>query len=97
MSRHAESDPASRMRIVVEGHTNHDTDVTDRLLALLGVCALEVHGDVMDDGVERLDERTYAFVMAPALDATDRRQLRGCLEDTRIDHLQADVLSIERL
>jgi hypothetical protein len=35
-------------------------------------------------------------VLQPALDETNRKQLRGCLEDWTIDSVRADVVSLER-
>lgn len=95
MSRHADGDPDSRTRVVLEGSTNHSgVDPSDRVLALFRLCELEVHGDLVDGGVERLGERRFSFTMAPALDRTDRRQLHGCLEDAVVDYLQAEVLEM---
>jgi hypothetical protein len=34
-------------------------------------------------------------VLEPTLDATNERQLRGCLEDWTIDHVRLDVVDFE--
>jgi hypothetical protein len=34
-------------------------------------------------------------VLVPALDQTNRRQFRGCVEDFVTDHLQIDVIELE--
>ena len=61
--------------------------------ALLLTCRLEVTSDlagpIRDDGDGR-----FRVTLAPALDQTDRRQFRGCLEDWTIDHLLVDVVSL---
>jgi hypothetical protein len=36
-------------------------------------------------------------VLEPAMDRTNRRQFRGCVEDFITDHLQIDVLELEAI
>ena len=62
--------------------------------ALLLTCRLEVTTDVVGPIVDEGGGR-YRAVLQPALDATDERQLRGCVEDWTIDHLRVDVLAFE--
>jgi hypothetical protein len=40
---------------------------------------------------------TFRAVLAPALDETNERQFRGCLEDWTMDQLLVDVLRIEAI
>ncbi len=47
-----------------------------------------------DDGVPEPDEGVFRAVLQPALDETNERQFRGCLEDWTIDQLLVDVLRI---
>jgi hypothetical protein len=62
--------------------------------ALLLMCRLEVPADltspIRDDG-----DGQFRVTLAPALDQTDRRQLRGCIEDWTIDQLMVNVVSFE--
>ena len=54
--------------------------------------ALRVLVEARRDG---LTDDAFSAVLSPALDETDRRQFKGCLEDFVIDHLQIDVLRLE--
>ena len=57
-------------------------------------CRLEITSDII--GPIRHDGNgTFRVVLEPALDQTDRRQLRGCIEDWTIDHLLADVITFQ--
>jgi hypothetical protein len=59
--------------------------------ALVLTCRLEVSSDLVGD-VEDLGDDRYRAVLAPALDETNRRQFRGCVEDWTIDQLETDNL-----
>lgn len=61
--------------------------------ALLDVCRLEVDADLVV--FDSVDADEFRFVLSPTLNESDRRQLHGCLEDARIQHLQLDVLRME--
>jgi hypothetical protein len=54
-------------------------------------CRLEVSSDFAGP-IEPLGEGRFRAVMVPALDQTNRRQFRGCVEDFVTDHLQIDVV-----
>jgi hypothetical protein len=60
--------------------------------ALLLTCRLEVTSDLVDPPREVSDGRFLA-VLDPALDETNRRQFKGCIEDFTIDHLRADIVA----
>jgi len=57
--------------------------------ALVVTCRLEVSSDLVGD-VEDIGDDRYRAVLAPALDETNRRQFRGCVEDWTIDQLETD-------
>jgi hypothetical protein len=57
-------------------------------------CRLEVTSDVVG-GVETLGPGRFRFVLAPAMDETNRRQFRGCLEDWTADHVLLDVEALD--
>jgi hypothetical protein len=61
--------------------------------AQLLACRLEVNSD-LDGPIERLGEGRYRAVLDTALDDTNRRQFRGCLEDWIVDHLQLGVVEL---
>jgi hypothetical protein len=56
-------------------------------------CRLEVSSDLQGP-VEDLGDGRYRATLAPALDQTNRRQFRGCVEDWLIDHVRIDVLEL---
>jgi hypothetical protein len=58
--------------------------------AQLESCRLEVASDV-DGPIESLGDGNFSAVLAPALDETNRRQFRGCMEDWVIDHVRINV------
>ena len=59
--------------------------------ALILTCRLEVPSDLVGE-VEEVGDHTYQAVLEPALDQTNRRQFRGCVEDWTVDGLQTDQL-----
>ena len=96
MSRHRTMPPDSTMEVVVEAERNVGyTGLEELVVALFQVCQLEVATDPV--GAPARDGDRFTFVVRPALDDTDRRQLHGCIEDARIDHLQAGVVHMRRL
>lgn len=94
MSRHTPVASGTVMEVVLEASSNDDhSDLGGLVGALVAVCELEVRTDPL--GPPRLiGERTYLIRLSPALDETDRRQMDGCLEDAKLDHLQAQVVSM---
>jgi hypothetical protein len=58
--------------------------------AQLESCRLEVASDV-EGPIEDLGDGHFHAVLAPALDETNRRQFRGCMEDWVIDHVRINV------
>jgi hypothetical protein len=64
--------------------------------AQLLTCRLEVNSDIAGP-IESLGEGRFRAVLQPALDQTDRRQFRGCVEDFVVDHLQIDVLEFNEI
>jgi hypothetical protein len=59
--------------------------------AQLLTCRLEVNSDLAGP-IEYLGQRRFRAVLTPAMDETDRRQFRGCVEDFMIDHVQINML-----
>ena len=61
---------------------------------------MEVNSDLVGE-VEPLpprpddDDALYRAVLQPAMDQTNRRQFRGCLEDWTLDQLLVDVVAFE--
>ncbi len=99
MSRDRGVDPASRMAVTVEARTRGENFFTrlEMTRALFLSCRLEVDARLVSDAMTVLGPESFRFVIRPALNESDRRQLHGCLEDARIDQLQLDVLEMERI
>lgn len=58
--------------------------------ALLLACRLQV-GNSDVHRITRLDEHRFEAELRRGLDQTNRRQLRGCLEDWTLDYVRIDV------
>ena len=98
MSRHVQPAPDSRSEVVVHVSTHGpERAPEDRAQALVGVCQLEVESALVDGSLRAVGDGDYSFAVQPALDASDQRQLHGCLEDAIVDHVQARVLTIRQL
>jgi hypothetical protein len=99
LSTHGHVDPDSRVEIVLDARTRHREfrqTVPEMVEALVLGCRLEVSSDVV--GPIRADSSSrFRFVLQPALDETNQKQLRGCLEDWTLDSLRADVISMRPL
>lgn len=99
MSTDYDTGPDTRTRVVVESRTNRsegDQTQDEFATAQLIMCRLEVESDPVGD-VEQVAGYVNRFevVLAPALDSSDRKQFKGCLEDWVIDHHLVDVITIE--
>ena len=87
------------MELVVSAKTKggeRSQTLSEMVEAHLLSCRLEVNSDI-DGPIERLGGGRYRAVLVPALDQTNRRQFRGCLEDWIIDHLQVDVIELSEI
>jgi hypothetical protein len=57
-------------------------------------CRLEVKSDLAGP-VEDLGEGQFRALLRPAMDQTDRKQFRGCMEDWVIDHVRVNVVHLD--
>lgn len=92
LSTHEEVD-ARETELVVSGERRggeKSQTLSEMVEAQVSTCRLEVDSDLVRP-LERLDDGRYRAVLAPALDETNRKQIRGCLQDWIVDHLQIDV------
>jgi hypothetical protein len=81
------------MELVVHAKTKGGEEgqtLSEMVEAQLLSCRLEVSSD-LDGPIERLGDGRFRVMMVPALDETDRKQFRGCVEDWIIDHVQLGV------
>ena len=98
LSTHEEVD-ARETRLVVSGQTKggeeHQT-LSEMVEAQVLSCRLEVESD-LSGPLEHLGDDRFRAVLVPALDDSNRRQFRGCLEDWIIDHVQLDVEELTQI
>ena len=66
-------------------------------LSLVSTCRHLANADVAAQSFVEQEPGRYAFRLRPGLDEFERRELRGCLEDLRVQHLLLEVSSIETL
>jgi hypothetical protein len=93
-----ELEPAagSRTAFVVQAHTREDPRLLDEMTrGIVSVCRLLVNADVVQRSFRRTGEDRFAFVLEPGLDEFDLREMRGCLQDARVQHLLVDVVAAE--
>ena len=110
LSTHQPVGRGSQTEVVVESETDHaerGQTVAEMTEAIMLTCRLEVTSDLVGEievvetegnaAVAEDQEGIFRAVLAPALDDTNERQFRGCLEDWTIDQLLVDVLRIEEI
>jgi hypothetical protein len=96
LSTHGRVDRDSQVEIVLQAESNRaepNQTLPEMVDALLLTCRLEVSSDLVGP-VAREGDGRFVAVLQPALDETNQKQLRGCLEDWTIDSLRADVVSM---
>ena len=84
------------MELVVSAKTHggeQDQTLAEMVEAQLLTCRLEVTSDLAGP-IQALGDGRFRAVLVPAMDQTNRRQFRGCVEDFVIDHLQIDVIEL---
>jgi hypothetical protein len=87
------------MELVVSAKTKggeKSQTLSEMVEAQLLACRLEVNSDLAGP-VEPLGSGRFRAVLVPALDETNRRQFRGCLEDWIVDHLQVNVVQLTEI
>ena len=75
-----------------EGGEQNQT-LPEMVEAQLQTCRLEVTSDLAGP-IEPLGDGHFRAVLTPAMDETNRRQFRGCVEDFMIDHVQINVIQL---
>jgi hypothetical protein len=94
-----ESVAAAQTELVMSADTKggeRNQTLPEMVEAQLQTCRLEVASDV-DGPIESLGEGHFRAVLAPALDETNRRQFRGCMEDWVIDHVRINVTEMANI
>jgi hypothetical protein len=90
---------ARQVELVVSARTaggEAGQTLAEMVEAQLLTCRLEVTSDLAGP-IEPLGEGRFRAVLVPALDQTNRRQFRGCVEDFVTDHLQIDVIEFNEI
>lgn len=96
MTVELETAEGSRTSFVVEARTREDPQLLDEMTrGLVSVCRLLVNADVVQRSFQRTDDRQFVFVLEPGLDEFDMREMRGCLQDARVQHLLVDVVEAQ--
>jgi hypothetical protein len=94
LSTHQRVEPGSSIDVVLHARTEGgETGQTldEMVEALLLACRLEVSSDLVGP-IRAEGGSRFRATLSPSLDQTNRRQLRGCIEDWTIDHLRADMI-----
>jgi hypothetical protein len=87
------------MELIVSARTHggeQGQSLAEMVEAQLLTCRLEVTSD-LEGPIESLGDGRFRAVLVPAMDQTNRRQFRGCVEDFVTDHLQIDVNQLEAI
>ena len=96
MTVELEAAEGSRTAFVVEARTREDPALLPEMTrGIVSVCRLLVNADVVQRTFQRTGDDRFAFVLEPGLDEFDLREMRGCLQDARVQHLLVDVVSSE--
>jgi hypothetical protein len=96
MATHQPVDLDSKLELVVAARTHggESGQTLDEMVhALLLTCRLRVNAD-LDGAMQSEGNGLFRGTLSPSLDASNRREFRGCLEDWAIEHLQVDVISL---
>jgi hypothetical protein len=96
LSTHQAVDPDSRVQLVLDARSRHSEKgqtLPEMVEALLLTCRLEISSDLIGPIQSRGANRFHA-TLRPALDETNQKQLRGCLEDWTIDSLRVKVVRL---
>jgi hypothetical protein len=98
LSTHDEA-VAREAELIVSAKTQggeQDQTLDEMVEAQLLSCRLEITSDFAGP-IEPLGDGRFRAVLVPALDQTNRRQFRGCVEDFVTDHLQINVVELNDL
>lgn len=91
--------PDSRSEIVMEVRVQrYKEPIDDGAQHLVATCEGATAADLVEDpGIEKIGPGLYRFFVQPGLGPHTKLKMVGCLEDLTLDHLQADVISVERV
>lgn len=87
------------MELVVSARTQNGEQgqtLAEMVEAQLLTCRLEVNSDLAGP-IEPLGDGRFRAVLVPAMDQTNSRQFRGCVEDFVTDHVQINVIDFNEV
>jgi hypothetical protein len=90
---------ARQVELVVSARTRggeQSQTLAEMVEAQLLTCRLEVNSDIAGP-IESLGDGRFRAILVPAMDQTNRRQFRGCVEDFVTDHLQINVVEFTEI
>lgn len=96
LSTHEPVAGGEEMELILSASTKggeRDQTLPEMVEAQVDSCRLEVTSDVVGE-IESLGDDRFRAVLRPAMDETNRRQFRGCVEDWMIDHVRLDVVEL---
>ena len=86
----------SRTAFVVEASTREDPRLLPEMTSgIVSVCRLLVNADLVQRSFQRTGDSEFVFVLEPGLDEFDMREMRGCLQDARVQHLLVEVVEAQ--
>jgi hypothetical protein len=97
LSTHEPVTDASEMELVVHARMRNaepTQTLAEMVEAQVQTCRLEVTSDLVGP-IEPLGDGQFRAVLAPAMDETNRRQFKGCVEDWTIDQVLLGVVSLD--
>ena len=95
LSTHTEVDARETEMVMSADSKGGESDQTlsEMVEAQVQACRLEVTSDLTEP-IESLGDDRFRAVLTPAMDETNRRQFRGCMEDWMIDHVRVNVVEL---
>ena len=95
MTVHTPMPPGSQTSFVVVADTREARrHLPEMTRSLVSVCRLLVNSDVVEQSFQARPGGEFRFSVTPGLDEFDVREMRGCLQDARVQHLLVDVLEV---
>ena len=97
IGRDTPPDAGSSLEVAVRASTVREPEsaTLEMTRALFDICRLQVDSTVVEDRFQRLESDLFRFVLRPNLIERDQQQLRGCLQDARMQHLLLDVVTMQ--
>lgn len=97
MTVHDPQPEGTRTEFVLQAETRLAPEhLTEMTRGLVSVCRLLVNSDLVEASFTPIRQDVFSFAVEPALDQFDLREMRGCLQDTRVQRLKVKVREVRR-